>query len=211
MGCVKRSRDSHADQADISRAQRFEAAYRLLYSPVCGYVLRRVSSPEEAAEAVAETFLTLWRRFDDAPTGDAIRPWTYGIARRVIANYLRGERRRDALTERLANDFARVSGAFPDPADAIVARSHLQDAMAVLSEADREVLSLTAWEGLTADEVAVALGVRSGAARLRLHRARRRLRSALDEQQVRKQDNVAGQVSEQRDTTSHSRIAEGAS
>lgn len=195
----------------MSRAERFEAVYRRLYAPLCGYVLRRVSSPDEAAAAVAETFMTLWRRLDDAPTGDAIRPWTYGIARRVIANHLRGERRRSALTERLANDLASVSEGSSDPADAVAVRSQLREALAGLSEGDREVLRLTAWEGLTTDELAVALGVRSAAARLRLHRARRRLQSALNERQAAKQHSATGQTSEQRETTSHSRIAEGAS
>lgn len=205
------SRGPEPNQADMSREERFEAAYRRLYAPVCGYVLRRVSTPDAAAEAVAEIFLTLWRRLDNAPSDDAIRPWTYGIARRVIANHLRGERRRHALSERLANDLARVSQASSDPADAVAARSELREAMAALSESDREVLRLTAWEGLTTDELAVALGVRSAAARLRLHRARRRLQSALNERQAAKQHSAAGQVSEQRETTSHSRIAEGAS
>jgi RNA polymerase sigma-70 factor (ECF subfamily) len=199
------------EQPESSRTERFEAAYRSLYAPICGYVLRRVSSPEDAAEVVAESFLTLWRRFDDAPTGDALRPWTYGVARRVLGNHRRGERRRGALTERLAADFARIAGRLPDPADDIAARSQFRDAMAQLSEADQELLRLVAWEGLGNDELAVALGVRTGTARLRLHRARRRLQAALGDAPVGKHDAAAGQVREQRETTTHSRVAEGAS
>ena len=48
------------------RRERFEAVYRELYDPICGYALRRVRKPEDAAEVIAETFATLWRRFDAA-------------------------------------------------------------------------------------------------------------------------------------------------
>ena len=44
---------------DAARRQGFEAAYRELYAPICGYALRRVREPEDAAEVIAETFATL--------------------------------------------------------------------------------------------------------------------------------------------------------
>src|SRR5438105_12227781 len=91
--------------SDEARRQRFEAAYRELYQPICGYTLRRVRQPEDAAEVIAETFATLWRRLDSCPPGDELRPWLYGVARRVIANQRRGERRRSALGERLVTSF----------------------------------------------------------------------------------------------------------
>jgi RNA polymerase sigma-70 factor (ECF subfamily) len=83
------------------RRERFEAVYRELYAPVCGYTLRRIRQPDDAAEVVAETFATLWRRFDACPQGDELRPWLFGVARRVAANQRRGERRRTALGQRL--------------------------------------------------------------------------------------------------------------
>lgn len=49
-----------------------------------------------------------------------------------------------------------------------------------LSNADRELLSLVAWEGLTAREASRVLGTTAVAARVRLHRARRRLAAALE-------------------------------
>src|SRR5690242_9554325 len=166
---------------DGTRRQRFEAAYRELYAPICGYALRRVREPEDAAEVIAETFATLWRRFDRCPQGDELRPWLFGVARRVISNQRRGERRRSALSERLA--------AHADPATAAVEAvedaSELARAFATLSESDRELLSLFAWEGLTREELAIALGTNRAAVRLRLHRARKRLRDALPQTRVR--------------------------
>jgi RNA polymerase sigma factor (sigma-70 family) len=164
---------------DGARRQRFEAAYRELYAPICGYVLRRVGEPEDAAEVIAETFATLWRRFDRCPHGDELRPWLFGVARRVIANQRRGERRRSALGERLAANVVPETAIAPDEASSELAR-----AFASLSDSDRELLSLVAWEGLTRDELAVALGTNRAAIRLRLHRARKRLRDALPQKHV---------------------------
>jgi RNA polymerase sigma factor (sigma-70 family) len=164
------------------RRERFEAVYRELYAPICGYALRRVREPEDAAEVVAETFAALWRRFDRCPQGDELRPWLFGVARRVLANQRRGERRRTALGERLVENLDRE--AF-DLLDAPDEASELSRAFARLSEPDRELLSLVAWEGLTRDELAVALGTSRAVVRLRLHRARKRLRDALPRTQFR--------------------------
>ena len=169
-------------EAAADRPERFEAAYRELYEPVCGYVLRRVREPEDAAEVVAETFATLWRRFDRCPTGAELRPWLFGVARRVMANHRRGERRRTALSDRLVENFDRSAfeavGASEDT-------SALAQAFGSLSESDRELLSLVAWEGLTREELAIALGTNRAVVRLRLHRASKRLRAALPPPQVR--------------------------
>ena len=129
---------------------------------------------------IAETFATLWRRFDRCPQGDELRPWLFGVARRVIANQRRGERRRSALGERLAANVVPTM-----TAHASEAQNELARAFAALSESDRELLSLVAWEGLTREELAVALGTSRAVVRLRLHRARKRLRDALPSTQVR--------------------------
>ena len=161
---------------DAERRERFEAAYRELYEPICGYTLRRVRQPDDAAEAIAETFAILWRRFDSCPQGAELRPWLFGVARRVIANQRRGNRRRTALGERLAT---RVDRAALEAVGTHEGMSALARAFADLRESDRELLSLVAWEGLTTEELAVALGTNRATVRLRLHRARKRFREAL--------------------------------
>lgn len=54
-------------------------------------------------------------------------------------------------------------------------------ALAQLPAKEREVLTLHAWEGLTSSEIASCLGIRPATARKRLERARRRMRTALEE------------------------------
>jgi RNA polymerase sigma-70 factor, ECF subfamily len=158
------------------RRERFELLYDELYAPISGYVMRRVANPEDAAEAIAETFTTLWRRVDSCPPGDEARPWLFGVARRVLANQRRSERRRSDLADRLLAE--------ADPTATATGLGHgfegrIARAFATLSEADREIVSLLAWEGLTREELAIVLGVSRAVIRLRVHRARRRFTAAL--------------------------------
>lgn len=154
--------------------ERFAALFERTHRPLLAYALRRVSDPADAADVVAETFLVAWRRLDDVPTGEAARPWLFGVARRVLANHYRGERRRDALAERLREQLTEVVVEPEEPGSPALA------ALRLLPEADQEVLRLLAWEELARDEIALVLGVSRAAVRVRLHRARRRLREQME-------------------------------
>ena len=157
------------------RRRRFELIYEANYRPVLGYVMRRTGTPDDAADVIAETFLTAWRRLEDIPAGEAARPWLFGVARRVLANQGRAERRRNALGERLRSELANARyGREPS--------AGLRDVAAAfrsLADADREILALTGWEGLDPGQIAVVLGCSRNAARIRLHRARRRFADKL--------------------------------
>lgn len=149
----------------------FEALFAAHYDAVTRFALRRV--PHEAVhDVVSETFLTAWRRFDDL-RGDPL-PWLLGIARRVSANQLRGGERRTALVERLGAE-ARSDAGGSDEMD-----GELLEALAGLPERDREALILVAWDGLTNRQGAVVVGCSVTAFAVRLHRARARLRRALE-------------------------------
>jgi len=67
------------------RQRRFEVVYAAHRGPVLGYVLRRTGNPDDAADVIAETFLTAWRRLDEIPRDPQTRLWLYGVARRVLA------------------------------------------------------------------------------------------------------------------------------
>ncbi len=162
--------------APQAHQERFRHVYAEHVDRVLGYALRRVARPEDAADVVAETFLVAWRRLGDVPDEPRTRLWLYGVARRVLANQRRGDRRRTALGERLAADLA-VS--VPDHAPAVAERLRYGQALGQLTERDREVILLHAWEGLEAREIAEVLGVSAVAARSRLSRARNRLRALL--------------------------------
>lgn len=160
----------------------FEQVYRTSGTAVLGYALRRTASREDALDVVAETFATAWRRRSDMPAEpDEARPWLFGIARRCLANAARRTDRAGRLGERLAGAFA--SGDVPDPAvlhEQSVETQLMRRALAQLSDDDRELVTLIAWEGMTPAGAATVLGLSTGTARVRLHRARTRLRAHLD-------------------------------
>jgi RNA polymerase sigma factor (sigma-70 family) len=166
-------RDTVTAAAD-ARRDRFEAAYAAYHGPILGYVLRRTANADDAADVIAETFLTAWRRVDQLPPGDEARLWLYGVARRVLANYHRGERRRLELAGRLRADLAGWTAPAYEGDLAAVAQ-----ALGRLGETQRELLALSAWEGLDHGQIAVVLGCSRNAVRIRLHRARRRLAAEL--------------------------------
>jgi RNA polymerase sigma-70 factor, ECF subfamily len=143
------------------------------------YVLRRVERAEDAADAVAETFLVAWRRMDKVPAGDEARLWLYGAARRQLANQRRGELRRSRLANRLRVELpVAVAGASGSEDHRVAA---VRVALARLNEGDRELLRLSGWEGLAPSEIATVMGVPGVTVRSRLHHACRRLRAELVE------------------------------
>jgi RNA polymerase sigma factor (sigma-70 family) len=158
-----------------------EDAYRTSGTAVLGYAIRRAASREDALDVVAETFATAWRRRADMPTvPEEIRPWLFGIARRCLANAARSSSRAGRLGARLAEAFADV--VVPDPSTLHEHRAESRQvhaALALLSADDRELVTLVAWEGLSPTEAATVLGLPAGTVRVRLHRARLRLRAAL--------------------------------
>lgn len=173
---------SLAAGANSARSARFEALYAAHHPHVFGYVMRRCDRADDAADAIAETFLVAWRRIDDAPHGEELRLWLYGVARRVLANQRRGERRRLALADRLRADLATHGLPFLAP-ETPGTDGALRAALASLSPDDRELLTLEAWEELSSQQIASVLGCSGAAARTRLHRARRRLKTALAQQE----------------------------
>lgn len=159
----------------------FSRLYREQGRAVLAYALRRVADREDAADVVAETFLIAWRRLGEVPLGDGARLWLFAVARRVVANQHRGERRRTRLGQRLAETLRTELATHPAAAGEA---AEVLRAMAALGVDDRELLLLVSWEELAPGEAAKVLGISSLAARSRLHRARRRLRALLDEREA---------------------------
>lgn len=153
---------------------RFRSFFEQHYEAVLAYVLRRIEVGA-TEDLVAETFLIAWRRFDSVP--DDPLPWLYTVARNLISNHRRGAVRRDAFLVSLRGEPSRERA---DPAEELATRSEILTAFRRLSSRDRETLSLVAWEGLSAERAAKALGCSVGAFWVRLHRARRRLVRELE-------------------------------
>ena len=144
--------------------QRFEQIYAEHVEAVRAYVRRR--APEALVDdVVSDVFLVCLRRIDRVPVESL--PWLYAVARKTLAN----ERRRSA---RAAHGYEVPAGE-PSP----VGDGEFAAAFNALSERDREVLRLVAWEGLSLADTATVLGCSAVACRVRYHRAKSRLASKL--------------------------------
>ena len=162
----------------------FEAFYREHVEDLQRFVARRVGDRERAADLTAEIFLAA---IDSAhryrPRSGTPKAWLYGIARALVANDRRRRGRERAREERFRGsalldeeDAARMDARI----DAAAQSRHLYEAMDRLPDAERAVLELVALDELAVAAAAAAGGVRSGTARVRLHRARRERRAELE-------------------------------
>jgi RNA polymerase sigma-70 factor (ECF subfamily) len=133
---------------------------------------RRRAGAAEADDVVAEVFLSAWRRMDEVPADPL--PWLLGIARGVLSNRRRGQDRNAALIARLMSELLGDQNRGASELDVA-----LVTALGSLSDGDQELLLLVAWERLSNEQLAEALGLAKGAVAVRLHRARRRLRRAM--------------------------------
>jgi len=162
----------------------FEAFYREHLERVQRFVVRRIGDREHAADLTAEVFLAAihsahrYRARQGAP-----KTWLLGIARVVVANDGRQRARQRRGEQRLRgsilldeDDAARLDAQI----DAAARSRELYAAMDRLPDGERAVLELVALDELSLTEAAAAAGVRPVAARVRLHRARRKLRAELD-------------------------------
>lgn len=144
------------------------------------FFARRSRDPHTVFDLTSETFLEAMRSFGSRPPArGSERPWLFAIARRVYARHCEREARRGDAARR--EDGRQILAA--EETEELAARidaervgRELLERLARLSVRDREVLELVDLSGLTPTEAALALGISPGAARVRLFRARARLR-----------------------------------
>ena len=156
---------------------QFEALFHATRIDLLAYIARRCESAEDAADVLAETYLIAWRKLDAIPAGEQARLWLFGVARNLLLRGASRRRTRHALVERLAAEL-RLAWSQQSPVeDERVAP--LRAAVAALPEREREIVLLTAWEGLAPREIGVVLGVSANVVRVGLHRARTKLKRAV--------------------------------
>lgn len=163
------------------------------------YFLRRTDTAS-ARDAAAETFLVVWRRIDDVPQ-DAELPWLYGLARRVLANHRRSQRRRSALRRKVYRTEATEN---PTPEAVIVRRSEDEEmisAIGRLRPEDQEVLPLAVWEELSHREIAAALKTSPNAIAQRMRRIKKQLAHELNHPSRRSTPPAASRLQGEGDRT----------
>ncbi|MFC4065912.1 RNA polymerase sigma factor [Actinoplanes subglobosus] len=178
---------SEADTAVLLRSRAepdcFAELFERYFAALHGYASRRLDGAG-GDDVAAETFLIAFKqrdRFD--PDRGTVRAWLYGIA----TNLIRARRREEAQGYLAYARAAAHPDAGPQHEDqttdrvaAEAARKRIVAALTDLSAGDRDALLLVVWGELSHEETAAALGVPAGTVGSRLHRARRKIRAALD-------------------------------
>ncbi len=177
----------------------FDDLMRAHFDDIWRYALRRTATPDDADDVAAEVFAVLWRRRADLPARGEVRLWLYGVARNVLANQHRADRRRDRLEAKVSSQPVRVVA----PVDC--RDDTLQRAMATLSDADRDLLLMRAQDELPVADIARLLGCTRTAASLRLRRARQRLQQALDAVELPENSKNSLESAKHRNTAGHVR------
>lgn len=151
---------------------------------VRGFVWRRAGGLDpgisDPADISAEVWTIAWQRRALAPdvaNQTAVRAWLLQIARYCVANHIR-----KTVHRRQADRLLRPSEIAAASAESIaVADLELARALRTLTSAEREILALSAWDGLSPKQISVVTNSSANAVSIRLHRARRKLAAAMAE------------------------------
>jgi len=172
--------------AGAGATAEFERLYRAHVEAVTAYFARRSADPHVVADLTADTFVAVITHFGSFdPRKGTARAWVFGIARHVYASYCEAYSLQQHKMERLAGrrdlDPDQVEELL-DRIDAERAGRDLVGGLAALPERDRAVVELVDLAGLLPKEAATVLGLAPGTARMRLMRARTRLRKITTNQ-----------------------------
>jgi RNA polymerase sigma-70 factor (ECF subfamily) len=163
-----------ASFVDADNDARFATLYRCHFTAVRDFCRRRLAS-DLVDDAVAEVFLTAWRRIESIPAGPEALTWLYAVAYREVGHQWRSTARRRRLDARAQSFGRRPASTADEPViDGSECRLVLA-AAARLDGRDAEVLRLVAWEQLSPVDIAAVLEITPNAVNQRLHRAKRNL------------------------------------
>lgn len=185
MAKPERPPETRDDAAPTGLAAEFEQTYRAHVHQVTAYFAHRTADPQTVADLTADTFVQAIKSFATFdPARGSPRSWLFGIARRVFAQHCQqASRGRDTLLRLAGHRQLDMDEAaeLVLRIDAERAGRALVEGLAVLAQSDREVIELVDIAGLDRKEAAAALGISLGALRIRLFRARGKLRKAAGE------------------------------
>jgi RNA polymerase sigma-70 factor (ECF subfamily) len=173
-----RAMDRYADGDD----QAFPLVYDAVAARLAVYVARQVRDPELARDLVQQTFLQIHRARSTFLRGEAVLPWAFAIARRLIIDAARMRRARPVTGEPGPDDGAVESE------DRLVARDAVRRVAAILGTMpplQRQAFELLKQDGMSLAQAAGLLGTTVAAVKLRAHRALATLRSMLERERGR--------------------------
>ena len=157
----------------------FEQLFQDYQRPILNYLYRLVGDTSRAEELSQETFVKAYRALPRLPADANHRAWLYRIATNTGYDFLR-RRKIVQWLPLLDRDSSRSQSGGPE--EGIGTRDAVQHALGMLSTDHRAVLILYSVQGYSTSEIGEMLGIKQGAVKTRLFRAREAFRSAYGEE-----------------------------
>jgi RNA polymerase sigma-70 factor (ECF subfamily) len=162
-----------------------EEIWREFSRPLLEFLCRRLPDPSDAEDLLQEIFLRVHIRIHTLRDHSRLAPWLYRIARNVLIDRKRKERRERKggaspglpLPEELPADESARARAGSEPERQIA--SGLRGMVELLPEGYRQALTLYELEGVKQREIARRLGLSLSGAKSRVQRGRQMLKEAL--------------------------------
>lgn len=174
------SSDDLVERAQGGDEGAFSELVRIHQHEVFTLALRLLGNYELAADAAQETFIRAWRALPRFRGDSTLSTWLHRIT--VNTSWTLGKRAQRHRTSTLGDELFHDEDAGPTPessAERAELRGRLRRAVAELPDPQRAVVVLKDIYGWSHAEVAKTLDISVTAAKVRLHRARRRLRDML--------------------------------
>ena len=182
---------THEIKGEVSAGSRgrleFEAVYRENVGPVTAFFARRCRDPQQVADLTSQTFVEAIKSADSFQGRGTPGAWLIAIARRVYARYLEEQAVGLDLIDQLRGRLELEDDEVEDLAERIDAQRDGRDLLqraGCLSEVEREAVELVDLIGLTPKDAAHTLGVTANVLRVRLFRARNRLRKEFGDDRL---------------------------
>lgn len=150
------------------------------YTPALYAFIGSRAPRDMVADLAQETFLRAWRSIAGFRGASSFRVWLYRIALNLNSSEQKRRRRVSPWSDDLAASTA-VEAQASDALEAQAERHDLQRVLASLPAADRELVQFLYRDGLSYEEIGLLTGMPLGTLKVRLHRARQRLRTQLEE------------------------------
>jgi RNA polymerase sigma-70 factor (ECF subfamily) len=155
----------------------FELLYKRYARAVLGLALRRLGDRGRAEDAVQETFASIWRSASSyKPERGPGAPWLYAVARHAIVDRFRARTEAPAEIPEMVADEAGPA----ERAESSFVSWRVHRALEDLPAAERTVLELAYWGGLSQSEVSEYLNVPLGTVKTRTRTGLRRLADLLE-------------------------------
>ena len=154
--------DSCMDRIRKGEKDALHEIYEAYAGSLFHYIQGIVGNCQDAEDLTSELFIRIWREAGSYRPGGGHKRWLYTVAHNMAVDFLRSGRREIPNDPLAAGMPAGEEPAADDPADQVVERLSIQEALARLKDAEREIIHLKVIAGLTFAQISDFLQVPLG-------------------------------------------------